>query len=202
MTSEERIAELEELVRQLNLEKIQGSLDQRSRYGNLYWDWPTRTEGITRPYAGNDRQFVSMFEDERYVKFVGDHPKLQEYWHSQMYLVKRDPDGYMQVCSNIHRGDFFGCGSHERVGQVYRKIEHIQCGLSPEYQKSSPQGLGGNYLSYSIGGNIGGHWCEPSHDYLTETMHFIWLPTVERLMFSGFAKEAGELSLVLCEIFA
>lgn len=200
MTNEEKIAELEAVVRQLNLDKLQGNLNMTSRHGNSYWNMQSEKHPITRPYDGNDRQFVSVFQHERYVEFVKASPHLQDYWRSPMYLSQRKPDRYLEVCSNIHRGDFFGCGNHKQVGQIYRKIANIQCGLSPEHQKPSPAGPGGIYITYSIGGDIGGHWCEPTHDGFVLTNHFIWLPTPERLRFAGFLVEAEVLWNLMREI--
>jgi hypothetical protein len=202
MNSEARIAELEEqlrLVQKNQLEKVQL---EKSRLGNVYWDYDSDKEARTRPYEGNDRDFVSVFANEQYAKFIQEHKELQEYWRSPMYCIKRQPDGYKQVCSNIHRGDFFGCGKTSQVGHVYNKITHIQCGLKKEYQKPSPAGQGGNYITYNLGGDIGGHWYNPTHDDFTATGHFLWLPTIERLMFAGFPRQAGELRGIMNDIIS
>lgn len=143
--------------------------------------------------------FVSLFANELYADFIRQHGELQKYWHSPMYC-KRQPGGYMEVCSNIHRGDFFGCGNTSQVGHVYNKITTIQRGLDREHQKPSPAGQGGNYLSYYIGGDIGGHWHNPTHDDFISGGYFLWLPTIERLMFSGFFQQAEELRLVWIRI--
>jgi hypothetical protein len=68
------------------------------------------------------------------------------------------------------------------------------------HQKPSPAGQGGCYLTYLIGGDIGGHWYNPTHDDFTATKHFLWLPTTERLMFSGFLQQAEELKSIVNEI--
>lgn len=200
MTSEERIAELEEQLRLVQANRLAQVELEKSRLGNVYWEYDSDTHAKTRPYEGNDRQFVSLFADERYAKFVKDHDELQQYWSSPLYCVKRQPDGYLEVCSNIHRGDFFGCGRTSQVGCVYNKITHIQCGLKREHQKPSPARQGGNYLTYYIGGDIGGHWYNPTHDDFVATGYFLWLPTIERLMFAGFQRQAGELRSILDEI--
>jgi hypothetical protein len=200
VTSEEKIAELEEVIRKLNLDKLQGNQNMTSRHGNTYWNHVSDRHPITRPYDGNDRQFVSVFADVRYADFLKASPHLQDYWRAPMYLVDRKPDGYREACSNIHRGDFFGCGNTKQVGQVYRKITNIQCGLSPEHQKPSPAGPGGIYITYSIGGDIGGHWSEPTHDGFTLTNHFLWLPTPDRLLFAGFPVEAETLWHLIVDI--
>lgn len=190
----QRIAELEDQLRQVQ----KGSLDkwqlEKSRAGNIYWDYDSETQAKERPYEGSDNQFVSIFASDNYRQFIADHPELQEYWRSPMYCIDRKPDGYKEVCSNIHRGDYFGCGDTRQVGHIYAKITNIQCSLKPEYRKPSPLKDESVYLSYWIGGDIGGHWHKPTHDDFTATNHFIWLPTIERLIFAGFHRQAGYLA--------
>jgi hypothetical protein len=200
MNSEKRIAELEEQLRLVQGNRMKQVELEKSRLGNIYFDYDSDTHAKTRPYEGNDRQFVSMFADERYAKFIKEHDELQQYWRSPMYCINRQPDGYKEVCSNIHRGDFFGCGRTSQVGHIYQKVTHIQCGLKRWHQKPSPAGQGGCYLTYLIGGDIGGHWYNPTHDDFTATEHFLWLPTTERLMLSGFLRQAEELKSIVGEI--
>ena len=154
----------------------------------------------TRLYEGNDKKFVEVFADPRYATWINNTPQLQTYWSEPMYCLKRKPDGYIQVVSNIHLGDFFGCGKTSQVGLIYSKILHIQCSMPPEKQKPSPDGQGGNYISYSISGDIGGHWYSPLHDDFIKTGHFLWLPTPERLAFAGFFTEGQELHLLMRDI--
>jgi hypothetical protein len=81
---------------------------------------------------------------------------------------------------------------------MYGKITHVQAALDKQYQRPSPAGEGGDYLSYRMGGDIGGHWYEPLHDDFVLTKHFKWLPTVDRLRFAGFKEQAVELQSI-CE---
>lgn len=200
MTAEDRIAELEEQLRLVQLGRLKEVQLEQSRCGNIYWDYDSDKHAKTRPYEGSDRQFVSLFADERYAKFIRDHDELQTYWRSPMYCIDRQPDGYKEVCSNVHRGDLFGCGRTSQVGHVYHKITNIQCSVSREHQKPSPAGEGGNYITYYIGGDIGGHWYHPTHDDFTATRHFLWMPTIERLIFAGFEQQAQELKSIVSEI--
>ena len=202
MSLKKRIEELEEQLRLAQTNRLTQVQLEKSRLGNIYWDYDSDLHTKTRPYEGNDRQFVSLFTNERYASFIKQHDELQQYWRSPLYCIERKPDKYKEVCSNIHRGDFFGCGKTSQVGHIYNKITVIQCGLKPEHQKPSPAGQGGNYLAYYIGGDIGGHWYNPTHDDFTATKHFLWLPTPERLLFAGFPQQAANLSSLINEILS
>lgn len=145
----------------------------------------------------NQPQFVNIFSHPAYEAFLKNNPEAQEYWSAPMFLRMRPSDGYNEVCSNIHAGDFFGLGKPSQVGIVYNKITNIQGELDKKYQKNSPAGDGGNYLSYEIGGNIGGHWHSPTHEEFTKDKYFMWLPTPSRLHFAGFRREAAALEQYL-----
>lgn len=148
----------------------------------------------------NQPQFKNIFEHPKYTEFISTYDYLQEYWNAPMYVRIRKQDGYKEVCSNIQIGDFFHCGSTWRMGIVRSKITHIQTSILPINQKYSPVGEGGNYLSYELGGDIGGHWYSQEHDTFVLNKHFIWLPTSDRLVFSGFTQEAENLRSLVSEI--
>jgi hypothetical protein len=149
---------------------------------------------------GNRPQFFTVFAHPLYSSYVSEHQCLQKHWNSPMFLRERRSDGYSEVCSNIHAGDFFGCGETAQVGIVCRKILMLQGGLNPEHQKPSPAGQGGNYLSYDIDGDIGGHFRHPTHDDFTKASYFLWLPTPLRLEFAGFVDQAKVLREIMSDI--
>lgn len=136
----------------------------------------------------------TMFNNTLYCMFQLRNQQLQDYWNSSMYLKKRY-DGYNEVCTNIEFGDFFRCGNNPQIGIVTAKITHIQCEVTKP--KPSPQGPKGNYISYDITGDIGGHWRHPDHDHFTEHKYFNWCPTIENLLYRGFRKEARELYKIM-----
>jgi hypothetical protein len=149
---------------------------------------------------GNQPQFRKVFAHDLYSSYISEHQCLQRYWNSPMFLRKRRSDGYLEVCSNIHIGDFFGCGTTAQVGIVCQKALVLQGTLKPEYQKPSPAGQGGNYLKYDINGDIGGHLRHPTHDDFTKGSYFLWLPTPLRLEFAGFVNQAKVLREIMSHI--
>lgn len=87
--------------------------------------------------------------------------------------------------SNIQVGDVFSLGkiyySHgkEQLGIISGKRYHIDI-------------KNGNYISYNISGDIGGHWYNPKHEWFLNG-HPIWIPSISDLLQLNYINQAEQL---------
>jgi hypothetical protein len=96
-----------------------------------------------------------------YLTWCWDNEAIQTHW-KQEWL---EEDGRLQ--SNIYPGDRFSVGRTPDIGVVYDKIVWT-------YKEK-------NRHRYEIGGKIGTHLYDPTHEAISDG-RFLWIPTIEQLL--------------------
>lgn len=112
---------------------------------------------------------------EWHLQWCWENTELQAHWRKEW------TDEYGGIHSHIYPGDRFSIGKSRDIGIVTNRIIWAD-------RKNG----GRSTHMYSIGGNLGGRWSSPLHDYMAEG-HYLWIPTIEQLLVLRHTDQAAKL---------